>query len=152
MKICRWSCSRYLRNHGFLLCDKFQCLKFRNTELTHKRLFSFFLKCTIVSDTYEHVHIYTIFWKEEAWRSNFFSIFVTNEIFKILLTKRKLIRCYYFINIYNIYIYIIYIKIGPLYWWNLYSSILISSNIIIFYSLLYMVFIYGFYMVMVFFF
>ena len=29
-----------------------------------------------------------------------FSIFVTNEIFKILLTKRNLIRYYYFINIY----------------------------------------------------
>ena len=34
---------------------------------------------------------------------NFFIIFVTNEIFKILLTKRKLIKYYYFIDIYIVY-------------------------------------------------
>ena len=33
----------------------------------------------------------------------FFIIFVTNEIFKILFTKRKLIRYYHFIDIYVIY-------------------------------------------------
>ena len=29
MKIWRWQCNRYLRNHGFFLCKKFQYLKFR---------------------------------------------------------------------------------------------------------------------------
>ena len=57
MKLWRWWCSRYLCNHGFLLCEEFQCLKFRYTEVIHKKLFSVFLKCTIVSDIYEHVHI-----------------------------------------------------------------------------------------------
>ena len=33
----------------------------------------------------------------------FFIISVTNEIFKILFTKRKLIRYYYFVNIYIVY-------------------------------------------------
>ena len=33
----------------------------------------------------------------------FCRIFVTNEMFKILFTKRKLIRCYYFISIYIFY-------------------------------------------------
>ena len=39
MKIWRWQCSRYLHNHGFILCEKFQCLKFRCTEVIHKKLF-----------------------------------------------------------------------------------------------------------------
>ena len=38
---------------------------------------------------------------EEIWRhsSNFFSIFVTNKIFKTFFTKRDIIRYYYFLNI-----------------------------------------------------
>ena len=56
MKICRWSCCRYLCNHGFLLYEKFQCPIFRYTEVIHKKLFWVFLKCKIVSDIYEHVH------------------------------------------------------------------------------------------------
>ena len=55
MKILRWQCSRLLHNHGFLLCKKFQCLKFRYTEVVNKKLFWVFLKCTVVSDIYEHV-------------------------------------------------------------------------------------------------
>ena len=47
--------------------------------------------------------IYTHFWKEYAKRSNIFIIFVTNEIFKALFTKKKLIRYYYFINMYIVY-------------------------------------------------
>ena len=35
--------------------------------------------------------------------SNFFIAFVNNEIFKTLFTKRKLIRYYYFINVYIVY-------------------------------------------------
>ena len=41
MKICRWQCNRYLRNHDFLQCEKFEYLKFRHTEVIHK--FFFFL-------------------------------------------------------------------------------------------------------------
>ena len=50
-----------------------------------------------ISFTYSHL------WKECTQRSNFFINFVTNEIFKILFTKRKLIRYYYFVNIYIVY-------------------------------------------------
>ena len=57
MKIWRWRCSRYLRNHGFLQREKFECLKFRHTDVIHKKLlFWVLLKCIIVSDIYEHVH------------------------------------------------------------------------------------------------
>ena len=63
IKIWRWWCRRCLHNHGFLLYEKFQCVKFRHAEVIHKKLFFhffffflffFFLKCTIVSDIYEH--------------------------------------------------------------------------------------------------
>ena len=55
MKIWRWQCSRYLCNHGFLLCEIFHCLKFRYTEIIHKKnYFRVFLRCTILSDIYEH--------------------------------------------------------------------------------------------------
>ena len=56
MKIWRWRCNRYLRNHGFLQCEKFECLKFRHSEVVHEKLFWILLKCIIVSDIYEHVH------------------------------------------------------------------------------------------------
>ena len=56
MKIWRWRCSRYLHNHGFPLREKFQCLKFRYTEVIHKKLLWVLLKCTIVPGIYEHVH------------------------------------------------------------------------------------------------
>ena len=36
--------------------------------------------------------IYAHVWTEYAERSNLFNTFVTNEIFEILFTKRKLIR------------------------------------------------------------
>ena len=44
MKIWRWRCSRHLHNHVFLLCEKFQCLKFRYTEVIHKKHFLSFLE------------------------------------------------------------------------------------------------------------
>ena len=47
--------------------------------------------------------ICTHFWKEYAQRSNLFSIITANKIFKILFTKRDLIRYYCFTNIYIVY-------------------------------------------------
>ena len=47
--------------------------------------------------------IYTNLRKEPGQKFNFFLIFVTNEKFKIFFTKRKIIRPYYFINIYIVY-------------------------------------------------
>ena len=44
LKIWRWQCHRYLRNHGFLQCEKFEYLKFRHTEVIHKKLFLSFAK------------------------------------------------------------------------------------------------------------
>ena len=44
MKIWGWQCNRYLRNNGSLPCKKFQCPKFRHTEVIHKNLFSSFLE------------------------------------------------------------------------------------------------------------
>ena len=37
MKIWRWRCNRNLRNHGFLQCEKFECLKFGHTEVILKK-------------------------------------------------------------------------------------------------------------------
>ena len=55
MKLWKWRCiSRYLRNHGFLMCEKFQYLKLRYTSYSQKNVFWVFLKCLIVSDIYEH--------------------------------------------------------------------------------------------------
>ena len=53
--------------------------------------------------------IYTHFGKEYAERSNFFIIFVTNKLFKILFTKKKLIRYYSCFNIHIVYLNITYI-------------------------------------------
>ena len=58
-------------------------------------------------------------------------IFVTNETFKILFTKRKLIRLYYFINIYIVYPNRQISKYrNRLFWWNCFSSTSVSSNFI----------------------
>ena len=59
-RIWGWWCSRYLHNHGFLLCEKFQCLKFRYTEVIDERFSWAFLKCLIVSDIYVHVHLHLL--------------------------------------------------------------------------------------------
>ena len=57
MKIWKWQCSRYLRNHGFPLHEKFQFLKFRYTEDIHKNVFWVFIKSTIVFDIHGHFFI-----------------------------------------------------------------------------------------------
>ena len=44
MKIWRWWCNRYLCNHGFQQCEKFECPKFNHTEVIHKKLFLSFVK------------------------------------------------------------------------------------------------------------
>ena len=44
IKLWRWRCTRYLCNHGFLLCVKSQCLKFMYIEIIHKKLFLSFLE------------------------------------------------------------------------------------------------------------
>ena len=59
----------------------------------------------------------------------FFHIFVAKKIFKYFFTKRDLIRFYYFINIY------IFIKIGPVYWWNFCFWVSIPPNFIIVFSI-----------------
>ena len=41
--------------------------------------------------------------KKNTQRPNGFSIFVTNKIFKTILTERHLIRYHVFINIYIVY-------------------------------------------------
>ena len=66
-----------------------------------KKISSFFKK-----DTFNFIKISSIcthFWKEYAQRSNLFSIITANKIFKILFTKRDLIRYYCFTNIYIVY-------------------------------------------------
>ena len=47
-------------------------------------------------------YIYS-FLEKYVLRSCFFIIFISNEIFKILFTKMKFIRYYYFVNSYIIY-------------------------------------------------
>ena len=55
----------------------------------------------------------------------FLSIFIAHERFKIIFTKRDLVRYYYFINTNIIY------QKWHLYRWNLYFSISVSSDFII---------------------
>ena len=49
--------------------------------------------------------LYILIFGQNIHKGLFFSIFVTNEIFKILFTKRKVIRYFHFINIYVVYQY-----------------------------------------------
>ena len=86
MKIWRLWCSRYLCNHGFLLCEKFECPKFRyHTEVIYKKtFFSVFLKCTIiVSDIYEHVPFQLYLHLDRVPHIFYFSLFgkKTHQIF-----------------------------------------------------------------------
>ena len=67
------------------------------------RAFSSLVKKINVSIFIKISLIYNNLWTECVHRPNFFRIVVTNEIFKILFTKTKLIRYYYFINIYIVY-------------------------------------------------
>ena len=87
---------------------------FSNFHILIKNIF-FYHKHTYVQF---HQNIFAHFWEEYTWRSNCFIIFVANEICKILFTKRKLIRYYYFI------------KISFLFWWNLCFLISVPSNFI----------------------
>ena len=79
--------------------------------------------------------LYTHFCKGYAERSNFFIIFVTSKIFKILFSKGNLLDTT--ISLISISI----IKIGHLYWWNSYSWISVSSNFHIFFIHFYLWFI-----------
>ena len=83
-----------------------------------------------ISSTYAHL------WMKYKQRSYFFSIFIANKVFKIFFTKRNLI------SITVLSISLLFIEIGLLCWWNLYFSVSVSSNLIIFYPLLYMVLIF----------
>ena len=64
-----------------------------------QKSFSFLLRNNYVCFHQNFNHL----WTEYAYRSKFFRIFTAKQIFKILLTKRKLIRYSYFINIYMVY-------------------------------------------------
>ena len=82
IKICSYGIPNFLSNcHIFI----------ENLFIFHKIHIFSFIKISFIC-----AH----FWKEFAQMSNYLIIFVTKEIFKILFTKSKLIRSYYFINIY----------------------------------------------------
>ena len=68
--------------------------------------------------------LYILIFGRNMHKCLFFSIFVTNEIFTILFKERSL-------NTISL-ISITFIEIGLSYWWNLCSSISVSSNFIIF--------------------
>ena len=77
-------------------------LTFFQISLNFSKKISSFIK----KDTFNFITISSIcthFWKEYAQRSNLFSIITANKIFKILFTKRDLIRYYCFTNIYIVY-------------------------------------------------
>ena len=98
------------------------------------KAFSFFCQKINMSILIKISFIYKHLSREYAKKSIFFRIFVNSEIFKILFTKRKLIRYYYFINIYIIY-------------WNrafvLKKFVFFNFSVIKFYNFL-SIFIYGF--------
>ena len=95
--------------------------------------FSFFIIKHIHLVSSEYL-LYTHFRKEYAYRSNFFIVFVTNEIFRILFSKRKLMKFFYFINIYIVYRNRTYI---------LMKFVFFSFNVIKLYNF-YIIFTYGF--------
>ena len=107
IKIWRWQCSKNLCNHGFLLCEKFHCLRFKYTELIHTNRFWIFLRCTIVSDIYEHLHIfhsklqYTT--KNTFYYTKKMFYYFTNDILKLLIifnVYNKVVEYFHF-NIFN---------------------------------------------------
>ena len=108
---------------------------FPNFIIFIKSFFFFYQKIHIlsfikISSTYTHL------WMKYKQSSYFFSIFIANKEFKIFFTKRNLI------SITVLSISLLFIEIGLLCWWNLYFSVSVSSNLIIFYPLLYMVLIF----------
>ena len=86
----------------FIIRFYLMLLTFFQISLNFSKKISSFIK----KDTFNFIKISSIcthFWKEYAQRSNLFSIITANKIFKILFTKRDLIRYYCFTNIYIVY-------------------------------------------------
>ena len=74
-------------------------LTFSKISIYLIKLFLFLLRNKYVY-FHQNFFLYNQLWREYAYRSNLFRIFINSEILKILSTKRKLIIHYYFINIY----------------------------------------------------
>ena len=99
---------------------------FQNLHVFNENIFFFFLLKKCLSSS--KFLLYIIICEQNMHTGLFFfKTFLTNEIFKILFTKQKLIRYYYFINIYIVYR-------------NFYSSVSVAPNFITFLFIL----IYGF--------
>ena len=97
-------------------------LCFPNVIMFTKKSFIFYQK-------YIHLFLskpflYILIFGRNMHKCLFFSIFVTNEIFKILFKEWSL-------NTISL-IFISFIEIGLSHWWNLCFSISVSSNFIIF--------------------
>ena len=91
-----------------------QLLIFFQISLHFSKNLSFIKKgIHLVLHTFKHTHtfrntftslVYALIFGRNMHKGLIFvSIFVTTEIFKILFTERKLVRYYYFINIYIAY-------------------------------------------------
>ena len=102
MKIWRWLCSRYLRNHSFFQREQFHCLKFRHTEVIHKKIFLSFVEMHnyvwhLWTCTSQNIRFHN-FWKN--WPRAFFweidySYFCQTIVLhhsKMLKFKKKLYR------------------------------------------------------------
>ena len=89
----------------FKKCHKFLIMIFLGFFVCFLLFFSFSKSFSfLLRNNYVYFHQnFNHLWTEYAYRSKFFRIFTAKQIFKILLTKRKLIRYYYFINIYMVY-------------------------------------------------
>ena len=88
-----------------------------------KKCSSFNIKCMHLLVLSKFL-LYILISGKNMYKGLFFIIFVTNEIFKILFTKRK------HFDTAILLISMSFIEIGVSYWWNLYSSISVSSNLI----------------------
>ena len=66
------------------------------------KIFHLSLKETFIQFHQNLFHIHS-FLERICIKPCFFVIFITNEIFKILFNKRKVIRYYYFVNIYIVH-------------------------------------------------
>ena len=133
----------------FQLLDIFYCIQvyyliiFLMILLTFSQI-SLYLPNTFCSFIKKYIHLvlskpllYILIFGQNMQKGLIFLIiFVINEIFKFLFTKRKLIRYYYFVVLLLCLLLFYYIIYGNR---SLYSSISVSSDFIIFYQFLYMV-------------
>ena len=121
--------------YRFAIKFSFDCITFSQISLYFSSNLSSFIEKRYIHLVLSKSLLYRLILGRNTHKGLFFSIFVTSEIFKILFTKRKLIRYCYLINIYIVY-------------WNrafmLMKYVFFNFNIIKLYNVFLSIFINGF--------